>query len=127
LHRGHIGDDRSSGAHNSTITDFHSRQDHGVRMERDVIADHGSSPDKNGGPDLAAATDLHIMPDRHMRGDHGIGSHLDIAGDRIGCVNLPKRQRAEPELAEKWKAIRLERPLLPATFALAGALGYECP
>jgi phthiocerol/phenolphthiocerol synthesis type-I polyketide synthase E len=45
----------------------------------------------------------------------------------IGCVNLPKRQRVEPELAEKWKAIRLERPLLPATFALAGALGYECP
>jgi hypothetical protein len=44
----------------------------------------------------------------------------------IGCVNLPKRQRVEPELAEKWKTIRLERPLLPETLALADALGYEC-
>jgi hypothetical protein len=52
-------------------------------------------------------------------------------GDRllhgIGCVNLPKRQRVEPELADKWKTIRLERPLLPETVALAHALGYECP
>jgi hypothetical protein len=51
-------------------------------------------------------------------------------GNRIqkgsGCVNLPKRLRVEPELAEKWKTIRLERPLLPETFALADALGYEC-
>jgi hypothetical protein len=44
----------------------------------------------------------------------------------IGCVNLPKRKRVEPELAEKWKTIRLERPLLPETLALADALGYEC-
>lgn len=45
----------------------------------------------------------------------------------VGCVNLPKRQSVEPELAEKWKTIRLERPLLPETVALASTLGYECP
>jgi hypothetical protein len=44
----------------------------------------------------------------------------------VGCVNLPKRLGVEPELAEKWKTIRLERPLLPETLALADALGYEC-
>ncbi len=51
-------------------------------------------------------------------------------GDRllhsVGCVNLPKRQRVEPELAEKWKTINLERPLLPKTISLANSLGYEC-
>jgi hypothetical protein len=50
-------------------------------------------------------------------------------GDRllhgIGCVNLPKRQRVEPELAEKWKAIHLERPLLSKTVDLAKELGYK--
>jgi hypothetical protein len=53
------------------------------------------------------------------------------AGNRllhgVGCVNLPNRQRVEPELAEKWKTIRFERPLLPETVALAATLGYECP
>jgi hypothetical protein len=52
-------------------------------------------------------------------------------GDRlvrgIGCVNLPKRQKVEPELADAWKSIRVERALLPKTVALAAELGYECP
>ena len=45
----------------------------------------------------------------------------------VGCVNLPKRQKVEPELADAWKSIRFERPLLPETVALAAELGYECP
>ena len=45
----------------------------------------------------------------------------------VGCVNLPKRKNVEPELADVWKSIRFERPLLPETVALAAELGYECP
>ena len=44
----------------------------------------------------------------------------------VGCVNLPKRPGVEPELAEKWKEIHLERPLLPETVSLATSLGYDC-
>jgi hypothetical protein len=45
----------------------------------------------------------------------------------LGCVNLPNRRKAEPELADAWKSIRLERPLLPRTLALAAQVGYTCP
>lgn len=52
-------------------------------------------------------------------------------GDRlikgIGCVNLPKRNKVEPELADAWKSIRFERRLLSETVALAAQLGYRCP
>lgn len=52
-------------------------------------------------------------------------------GDRlvrgIGCVNLPKRKKVEPALADAWQSIRVERALLPETVALAAELGYECP
>jgi hypothetical protein len=52
-------------------------------------------------------------------------------GDRLlkglGCVNLPNRQKVEPELAEAWRSIRFERPLLLDTEALAAQLGYTRP
>jgi hypothetical protein len=52
-------------------------------------------------------------------------------GDRlrtgVGCVNLPGRKSVEPALAETWRAVRLERALIPAAVAMANSLGYECP
>lgn len=71
----------------------------------------------------------------------GVTDFLDVAyepamadpykGERLlrglGCVNLPYRQKVEPELAEAWKSIRFERLLLPDTVALAAKLGYKCP
>lgn len=45
----------------------------------------------------------------------------------VGCVNLKNRQEVEPKLADAWKSIRFERPLLPETVALAAELGYVCP
>lgn len=72
---------------------------------------------------------------------HGVTDFLGVAydpamadpykGNRLvkglGCVNLPHRRKVEPQLADVWKSIRLEQPLLHETVALAAHLGYACP
>jgi hypothetical protein len=44
----------------------------------------------------------------------------------IGCVTLPRRQQLEPDLADAWRTVRLERALGSSAVAMAKSLGYEC-
>lgn len=73
---------------------------------------------------LRGVTDFLGLPECSSMADAYEGDRLQ---EGIGCVNLPKRQHVESELAEAWKSIHFERPLLPETVALAAELGYACP